>query len=147
MQFDPDNHVVRLCAKGMELEAEHDSDKAKELFLQAWNDAKDNFEKFTAAHYVARHQQSIEDKFHWDITALTFALKIEDKSMEENYPSLYLNIAKCYEDLDDIENAQINYQKAFSHATSLPDNGYGRMIKSGIQKGLEDLSINNQRFN
>ena len=31
-------------------------DKAKLLFLQAWNESDTDFEKFTAAHFVARHQ-------------------------------------------------------------------------------------------
>lgn len=61
--------------------------------------AADDFEKFTAAHYVARHQKSVEDKLNWDETALAFTLKINDRNMRTSYPSLYLNIAKCYEDL------------------------------------------------
>lgn len=35
--------------------------RAKELFLQAWHAAVNDFEKFTAAHYVARHQPTTAD--------------------------------------------------------------------------------------
>ena len=140
MQFDPTNKVVQLCAKGMELELNQRPDEAATLFLQAWNEATTDFEKFTAAHYVARHQRSVEDKLKWDETALAFALKIGDKSMATNYPSLYLNIAKCYEDLNDADKAQENYQLAFSYADHLPDNGYGQLIRSGIKKGMERLA-------
>lgn len=140
MQFDPDNKVIQLCAKGMEMEANQKPDKAQALFLQAWDEATNDFEKFTAAHYVARHQKSVEDKLKWDETALVFALKIDDDNMAANYPSLYLNIAKCYEDLNDIDHAQKNYETALSYANSLPGNGYGQMVKSGIKKGLERLS-------
>src|SRR5579885_2101416 len=108
MQFDPNNTIIKLCALGMELEAKKQPAEAKTLFLQAWNEATNDFEKFTAAHYVARHQNSIEEKLHWDKTALHFALKIEDAAMAANFPSLYLNIAKCYEDLGDINNAKEN---------------------------------------
>ncbi len=73
---------------------------------------------------------------HWDKTALEFALKIEDDSIKSNYPSLYLNIAKCYEDLEDYDNARINYQKALSYENNLADNDYGQMIRSGIRKGI-----------
>src|SRR5579864_6491359 len=111
MHFDPNNTIVQFCAKGMELEATQPSE-AKALFIQAWNEAKTDIEKFTAAHYVARQQPSTKDKLHWDKTALEFALKIEDDGIKSNYPSLYLNIAKCYEDLGDYNNAHINYQKA-----------------------------------
>jgi rifampin ADP-ribosylating transferase len=104
------------------------------------NEATNDFEKFTAAHYVARHQKSVQDKLKWDETALAFALKITDSNMYANYPSLYLNIAKCHEDLRDISNAQKNYEIALSYADHLPDNDYGQIIKLGIKNGLERLS-------
>ncbi len=139
MQFDSNNKVIQLCAKGMEMETNQKPEEAQTLFLQAWNDATNDFEKFTAAHYVARHQKSIQDKLKWDEIALAFALKINDSSMTANYPSLYLNIAKCYEDLKDFGNAQKNYQVALSYADLLPDNGYGQVIKSGIKNGIQRL--------
>lgn len=136
MQFDPNNKIIQLCAKGMEMEVKQ-PDKAKSLFLQAWNEATCDFEKFTAAHYVARHQASTADKLQWDKTALELALKIDDGSMQTYYPSLYLNIAKCYEDMNDFDNAQLNYQTALLYANNLPDDGYGQMIKSGIKNGMQ----------
>jgi len=60
--------------------------------------------------------------------------------MQASYPSLYLNIAKCHEDLRDISNAKKNYEIALSHTDHLPDNNYGEIIKSGIKNGLERLS-------
>jgi len=139
MQFDSNNKVIQLCAKGMEMETNQKPEEAKTLFLQAWNEATNDFEKFTAAHYLARHQKSIEDKLKWDETALAFALRINDSNMTANYPSLYLNIAKCYEDLKDLDSAQKNYQVALSYADLLPDNGYGQIIKSGIKNGIQRL--------
>jgi rifampin ADP-ribosylating transferase len=124
----------------MEMEANEKPGEAQALFLQAWDEATNDFEKFTAAHYVARHQKSIHDKLKWDETALGFALKINDSSMQVSYPSLYLNIAKCYEDLKDINNAQKNYQVALAYVNHLPDSAYGQMIKSGIKNGIERLS-------
>lgn len=94
MQFDPDNKINQLCAKGMEMEAQQPAE-AKAMFLQAWNEATTDVEKFTAAHYVARHQSSTEDKLQWDKTALELALKINDNSIVSTYPSLYLNIANA----------------------------------------------------
>ncbi|HTQ29132.1 MAG TPA: hypothetical protein VMI35_13430 [Puia sp.] len=140
MHFDPDNHVVKLCARGMELEASQDPQKAGDLFMQAWEDAKNDFEKFIAAHYVARHQKTIGDKLSWDKTALHFAQKIGDEGMAAYYPSLYLNIAHCYEQLGDRGNAEKNYQNALLYKDCLPDDGYGRMIKSGIERGLARLT-------
>jgi tetratricopeptide (TPR) repeat protein len=140
MQFDPNNRIVQLCAKGMEMEMAEKLDKAEACFLQAWKEATTDFEKFTAAHYVARHQKSTQDKLKWDESALEFALKVGDSSLNASYPSLYLNIAKCYEDLKDKDNAQKNYQAALVYINDLPDNGYGQMIKSAIKNGIERLS-------
>ncbi len=140
MQFDPNNNIVKLCARGMSLEGEGKNEEALQLFQQAWNEATNDFEKFTSAHYVARHQKDIVTKLKWDETALNFALKIKDENMQQNYPSLYLNMAKCYEDLKDFDNAKKNYQLAFSFIDLLPDNGYGNMIKRGILNGIERIN-------
>lgn len=139
MLTDPNNKIVQLCAKGIELEATQ-AEAAKDLFMQAWNDASNDLEKCIAAHYVARHQMSTKDKLHWDKISLEFALKIDDSNIKLYCPSLYLNIAKCYEDLEDYKNAQNYYQGAFSYENVLPDDGYGKMIRLGIANGMERVS-------
>lgn len=121
----------------MEMEGKGKPDEANRLFHQAWDEATNDFEKFTAAHYVARHQKNVADKLKWDETALQLALKINDDHIKESYPSLYLNIAKCHEDLHDFENARKNYELALSFSHHLTDNGYGKMIRGGILSGLE----------
>ena len=138
MHFDQDNKIVRLCARGMELETT-DPEEAKTLFLQAWNTSTNNLEKCIAAHYIARHQPSAEEKLHWDKTALGFALQTNNNDIKLYYPSLYLNIAKCYEDLDDHDNASINYQNALSYQNNLPEDSYGQMIRSGIRNGIKRI--------
>lgn len=139
MFFDANNKIVQLCCKGMELEATQ-PEAATVLFMQAWNDSLNDLEKCIAAHYVARHQMSTRNKLYWDETSLEFALKINDNGIKLYYPSLYLNIAKCYEDLEDYDNAKINYQKALLYENNLPDNGYGEMIKAGIRNGIARVS-------
>jgi tetratricopeptide (TPR) repeat protein len=140
MQFDPDNKIVMLCAKGMELEIGGDTAGALKLFQQAWDQATDNLEKFTSAHYIARHQERIGDKLKWDQTALNLALKIDNDSVKGAYPSLYLNLAKCSEDMSDYENAGQNYQLALSFCHFLGEDGYGKMIKGGIMNGIDRIS-------
>ena len=137
MNFDPNNNVIKLCTQGMDMEGKGKPEEASKLFFQAWSEATSDFEKFTAAHYVARHQKSIDDKLKWDETSLTLALKINNDTVKRFFPSLYLNIAKGYEDLGDYENAKKNYQLAILFTNLLPDDGYGTMIKVGIMKGIE----------
>lgn len=139
MDFTQDNKVVQLCAKGMELEGNGQLTEASTLFEEAWNIAATDFEKFTAAHYVARHQRSIADKLVWDKIALQHALNIDHESVKRTLPSLYLNIGKCFEDLNDFASAKNNYQAAFSFISFLPEDGYGNMIKAGINNGLNRI--------
>ena len=111
-------------------------EKAKSLFEQAWNEAYTDIEKFVAAHFVARHQQDTVGKLKWDETALEWALKIGHESVNASYPSLYLNIGKCHEDLKAFNRAEWYYEQAHAHLDFLPDDGYGNMIRSGVLAGL-----------
>jgi hypothetical protein len=136
MNFDPNNRVVKYCAEGMGLEGQGNTIGARTLFVKAWNEANNDFEKFIAAHYVARHQDTVSDKLRWDEMALDFALKSEGQSTNGALPSLYLNIAKCHEDLGDMIKAKANYEIAWSLVHALPDDGYGNMIVAGVKAGL-----------
>jgi tetratricopeptide (TPR) repeat protein len=136
MQFDPENHINKLCAEGMLLEGEGKPQEALVLFEQAWKNATNDLEKLTAAHYVARRQKTIADKLTWDEIALNLALKISTDDIKAIYPSLYLNVAKCYEDLQDFAKAKDNYLLALNFTTFLPNDGYGDMIRAGINNGI-----------
>jgi tetratricopeptide (TPR) repeat protein len=123
MEFDPNNNVVKLCVQGLDMEGKGKAEEAGRIFLQAWNEATNDFEKFTAAHFVARHQKDVGDKLKWLETALQFALKMNNKAVKGAFPSLYLNIAKCYENLGDFNNAKKNHELAISSADKLSDEG------------------------
>lgn len=112
MEFNPNNKIVKLCLQGMSKEENDNPTEAGKLFLQAWNEATDDFEKFIAAHYVSRHQKNIPDKLKWLKTVLDHALKVNDNTVTSAFPSLYLNIAQCYEDLGDSGNAKKNHELA-----------------------------------
>ena len=99
IQFSPSNHVVKLCLQGMNMEETGNPGEAAKLFLQAWNDATNDFEKFLAAHFVGRHQKTIAGKLNWLETSLRFALTVSDNAVTSALPTLYANIAKCYQDL------------------------------------------------
>jgi len=65
---------------------------------------------------------------------------VPDASVKGAYPSLYLNIAKDYEDLHEFVHARKNYEAALSYAHFLNDDGYGKMIRSGITAGMKRTS-------
>jgi hypothetical protein len=144
MLFDPENSINKLCAKGMQLEGEGKPEEAAKLFYLAWEEANNNEEKFIAAHYVARHQNTMADKLKWDTIALSFAMQIDSPDIKSVYPSLYLNIAKCFDDLGESTKAKENYNQALNYSQYLTSDGYGKMILSGINKGLEQLEKKEQ---
>src|SRR3954464_11028883 len=134
MEFNPSNPVINLCVQGMGMEEKDKPEEASRLFLQAWNEATNDFEKFTAAYYVARHQKNVRDKLKWFLTSLQFALKINDITVKGAFPSLYSNIAKCYEDLNDLDKAKENYELANSFADNPSDKGpFYHGTKAGLK--------------
>lgn len=139
MQFDPENKIVKLCAQGMVVEHEGKAEEAARVFQQAWTESETDFEKFISAHYLARHQATISDKLKWDLIAMDLALDVTEQDLRGSFPSLYLNIAKGYEDLQDFKKANDNYEKARSYVSHLKEDGYGRMIRAGIKNGIERI--------
>jgi len=120
----------------MGMEEKGEPEQATRLFLQAWNEAMTPFERFIAAHFVARRQEEVREKLKWLETALKFASEINDDSVNSAFPSLYLNIAKCYEELGDDDNAGKNYELADSFAEKPADKGpFYHGTKADLQVG------------
>ena len=136
MEFSPFNNVVKRCLQGMDMEEKGKPEEAGKLFLQGWNEATNDFEKFLAAYYVARHQKTVPDKLKWLETALEHALKINDDTVKSAFPSLYLNIAKCYEDLCNTEKSKENAELAILFKDNPSDNGpFYHGTKADLQVG------------
>jgi hypothetical protein len=136
MEFNPSNHIIQLCIKGMDLETKDKPEEARLVFMQAWNEAAEDLEKFLAAYYVSRHQENVADKLQWLRTALHLALKINDDSVKGAYASLYRNIAKCYEELNDHDSAKKNEALADSFMSAPEDKGpFYHGTKADLQVG------------
>ncbi|RXM38950.1 NAD(+)--rifampin ADP-ribosyltransferase [Chryseobacterium sp. CH21] len=136
MEFSPFNPVIKLCLQGMSFEDKGMPEEAAQLFLQAWEEASDNHEKFLAAHYAARHQKTLSDRLKWLETSLEFALKINDDTVKSALPSLYLNISKCHEDLGDTEKSKKNAELSILHKNHPSDKGpFYHGTKADLQIG------------
>ena len=158
MEFDPRNNVIQLCVQGMALEEKGELEDASGLFLHAWDEATNDFEKFIAAYYVARRQENVRDKLNWLETSLRSALEINDVTVRSAYPSLYTNIANCYEKLKEVENAKRYIDLASSSASEPSDEGpfyHGTkadlqvgdlLVAGGSSKYEEDLVMNHIYF-
>ena len=136
MEFNPSNNVVKLCIQGIAMEEKDNPEAASRIFLQAWNEATNDFEKFLSAYYVARHQENTSGKLKWLETSLQFAIKINNDNVNGALPSLYSNIAKCYEEWGDFDTARKNYDLAISFKGKLSDNGpFYHGTKADLQVG------------
>nr|WP_295924930.1 tetratricopeptide repeat protein [uncultured Dyadobacter sp.] len=140
MFFDPENHVVKLCAEGIALEGE--PERAGLYYQKAWDAAVNNEERFIAAHYVARIQPTVLEKLRWDQIALNEALSVDKEYIKAALPSLYLNLGKCYEDRSDFKAAIAHYEQGLTFSKHLNDDGYGTMVKSGLEGGLKRVASN-----
>lgn len=135
-QFDPNNKIIQLLLQGMSMEDSGKPEEASLLFQKAWSEATDDFEKFIAAYYVARDQKNSPEKLKWFETSLRFALKVNDAAVKSAFPSLYLNIAKCYEGLSDPDKAKVNYELSNSYKFAPSDPGpFYHGTKADLQVG------------
>jgi tetratricopeptide (TPR) repeat protein len=123
MEFNPNNPIIQLCMQGMHLEETGNLEEAGKLFLRAWDEATNDFEKFIAAWYVARRQLNVSDKLNWYETALQFALKVNNDAVKGAFTSLYTSMAKCYEDLGDFDEAKRHHELALTSVNVPSDKG------------------------
>lgn len=158
MEFSANNNIVKRCLEGMGLEDKGKPEEAAKVFLQAWDEATNDFEKFLAAHYISRHQNNVHDTLKWLETTLKYALKVNDHAVASAFPILYHKIAKCYEELGDIDNAKRNYNLASSDKDTPYDPGpfyhgtradlqVGDLLKAGGHSNYQaDLKMNHIYF-
>jgi tetratricopeptide (TPR) repeat protein len=136
MEFNPNNIVIQLCMQGMRMEEMGNAEEAAKLFVRAWNEATNDFEKFTAAYYVARQQKSTADRLKWYQTALQLALSVNNDAVMGALAALYLNIAKCYEELGDFDQAKRHHELATTARNKPSDNGpFYHGTKADLQVG------------
>lgn len=123
IKFDPNNVVIKLCMSGINLEDSGNVEGATAIFQKAWYESTDDYERFIAAYHLARQQKSITDKLKWMETSLQCALNINDENVKSAYSTLYLYIAKCYEELCDSDNSKRNYELSNSYKCEPSDEG------------------------
>ena len=157
IKFDPNNAIIKLCMSGLGLEDSGNSEDAITMFHKAWHEATDDYERFIVSYHLARIQKSISDKLKWMKTSLQCALKINDDNVKSAYSTLYLNIAKCYEELGDSENAKRNYELSnsakgtsdigpFYHGTKADLKVGDLLTAGGISNYKPELKMNHIYF-
>lgn len=133
---DPENIVVQLCVQGMQAETEGRDDRARDLFLQAWEAAEDDYDACIAAHYLARHQPTPQETLRWNQECLTRAERVGDDRVRGFYASLHGNMARAHRDLGQIEQAREHFEAAAKHIHDVPAGPHQQWLRYRIAAGL-----------
>ncbi|MFF5380291.1 hypothetical protein [Pedobacter suwonensis] len=88
MEFSPNHPVIKLLMKGMHLNKTRNAEEAAKTFLQAWNEAADDFEKSISAWYMVSLQTAIPGKIDWYKTALEHALNVHPSGIMKSHTEM-----------------------------------------------------------
>jgi tetratricopeptide (TPR) repeat protein len=130
--IDGDSVVARLCVAGMAVDG--DAVAAGALFRQAWDARRDDYEASIAAHFLARHQPSLDHALHWNRVAVEHAEAVTDERAKPLLASLYLNLADSYLALGDSARATIAAEQGVTALQFLPADGYRDFVSRGLER-------------
>jgi hypothetical protein len=142
MTIDPNNPVVALCAEGMAIEG--DTDAARRLFEEAWAARRDDYDACIAAHFLARHQPTVEGRLEWNALAARHAEAVTGERAREFKASLYLNLADAHLAAGNRAEAEEAAHRAKANLISLPEGGYRSFVENGIGRLLLRLQREEQ---
>ena len=144
--------VMAEVGRGIALSQRGERDAARALFTQLWCEVGpqgDPLHKCAVAHWMADLQEELDDELTWDLRALEAADAVTaDRAREAGmsspvtamYPSLHLNLAEVYRKLGDATSARRHLSLGRAAAAALPDDGYGEMIRGGLDRLQERLT-------
>jgi hypothetical protein len=133
--------------RGLALSHGGEPDAARRVFEALWDDIAgedgDPLHRCAVAHAMADLQDDPASELVWDLRALAAAQHISDRRASEAgmtasvaslYPSLHLNLGECYRKLGQPEPAAEHLRRGLAAADALPEDGYGRMVRGGLDR-------------
>ncbi|MEV6691746.1 tetratricopeptide repeat protein [Micromonospora sp. NPDC051196] len=146
--------TLALINEGVQLHhQEGQREAARDLFAQIWNEiggeGGDPLHVCVLAHSMADVQDDVHQELLWDQRALAAADQLTEARVAEAgvalpvaglYPSLHLNLGECYRKLGDFDRARVHLQHAEAGIGALGDDGYGRLIKDGLDRLAKQLA-------
>jgi hypothetical protein len=103
---------------------------------------EEHAQRCVLAQYLADVQPELVDEVSWDEQALAKFSYVRDEdllavgipSAAGLAPSLYLNLGDGYLRQGRVEDAQREVELGLAAASALPDDGYGTMIRTGLDR-------------
>jgi hypothetical protein len=146
-----DPTLLRI-GQAMQLGHQGEREAAQLLFSEIWDEMGgeqgDPLHRCTLAHAMADVQDDVREELQWDQRALAAAGLLTDARLAQAgvslpvtglYPSLHLNLSECHRKLGDLDRAREHLQHAQATISALGDDGYGQMIKNGLERMAELL--------
>lgn len=147
----PDPTMERI-AEGMMLGQRGERAAARALLAAIWGELDgldaDPLHRVALAHAMADVQDDVRSELEWDLHALAAAEHVTDERAQQAgvqspvaafYPSLHLNAGDCYRRLGEPVRAREHLDRGIAALSTLPDDGYGRMIRAGLDRLAERL--------
>jgi hypothetical protein len=146
-----DPTIIRI-GEAVQLSHQGGREAARLLFAEIWDEIGgeqgDPLHRCTLAHAMADVQDDVGQELVWDQRALAAADLLTDERVAQAgvslpvaglYPSLHLNLSECYRKLGDLGRAREHLQQAQAAIGALGDDGYGQMIREGLERVAEQL--------
>lgn len=145
------DEVMSRIAEAIDRSQRGDREVARQLFADIWKELTpegDPFHRCTLAHYMADVQDGPHEELIWDLRALEAAEQVTEERARAHHaslsvrgfePSLHLNLAEDYRKLGDLAQAREHVARARAAADALGEDGYGRMIRAGIERLARQL--------
>jgi hypothetical protein len=140
--------TIARIGQGVELHhGRGQREAARQLFAQIWEEIGGEqgnpLHVCVLAHAMADVQDDVHQELAWDQRALAAADQLTDARVAQAgvtlsvaglYPSLHLNLSECYRRLGDLGRAREHLQRARAGIGALGDDGYGQLIKGGLDR-------------
>ena len=122
----------------------------RELLLEQWADTTDDDPalRCVLAHYLADREPELADEVAWDEVALREHARLDDDALTAigipsargMAPSLHLNLADGYLRQGRVDEARTQLDLGLAAVDVLGDDGYGAMIRGGLERLAERLA-------
>jgi hypothetical protein len=149
---DEPDETMTAIGRGIALSQRGEREAGKRSLTEIWAEIGaengDPLHRCALAHAMADLQDDVREELVWDLRALEAAhLITDDRAARAGvigaaalYPSLHLNLGDCYRRLGEVAAAGDHLRQGLAAAEALPDDGYARMVKGGLQRLGERLT-------
>ena len=143
-----DSTMIEQIGRAQYLAANGDREGACALYDGLWAEttrAGNQYQACVVAHFLAHTHLEPEAQLDWHVRALLAADAVGDERVRAFYPSLHANLGDVYLRLGKLTQAQAHIDKARETEYLLPDDGYGRLIRSLIIRLTQTFERENAR--